>query len=82
MQRAGKAGYSCASNEINYAGHIWDRRDANGHMEATTCLVVPSFLDHFQGEGDWQKRACWIQDHLPHAGLYFCQILGVQHQLA
>jgi len=32
MQRAGKSGYTCASNESNYAGHIWDRRDGNGYM--------------------------------------------------
>jgi hypothetical protein len=71
MQRAGKAGYSCASNESNYAGHIWDRRDANGHMGATACIVVPSFWDRFQTDGDWQKLGWWIQDHLPHSGLYF-----------
>lgn len=71
MQRAGKAGHSCASNESNYAGHIWDRRDANGHMGAIACIVVPSFGDRFQGDGDWQKLAWWIHDHLPHAGLYF-----------
>ena len=26
---------SCASNESNYAGHIWDRRDKAGFMGAT-----------------------------------------------
>ncbi|WP_417309279.1 hypothetical protein [Devosia sp.] len=71
MQKAGKAGYSCAANEANYAGHIWDVRDANGHMGATACIVVPGFWDRFQAEGDWQKLAWWIHDHLPHAGLYF-----------
>lgn len=71
MQRAGKAGYSCASNESNYAGHIWDRRDAEGHMGATACIVVPSFWDRFQAEGDWQKLAWWIHDHLPYSSLYF-----------
>jgi hypothetical protein len=70
-QRAGKVGYTCASNESNYAGHIWDERDADGYMGATACIVVPSFWDKFQGEGDWTKLAWWIQDHLPHAGLYF-----------
>ena len=48
MQRAGKSGYSCASNESNYAGHIWDWRDKNGHMGATACVVVPAFWDRFR----------------------------------
>lgn len=71
MQKAGKAGYTCASNESNYAAHIWDERDANGHMGATACIVVPAFWDRFQAEGDWQKLAWWIHDHLPYADLYF-----------
>jgi hypothetical protein len=28
-------GHNCASNEANYAGHIWDVLDANGHKGAT-----------------------------------------------
>ncbi len=71
MQRAGKSGYTCASNESNYAGHIWDERGADGHMGATACIVVPGFWDNFQGEGDWRKLAWWIHDHLPYSGLYF-----------
>ncbi|MBX3490782.1 MAG: hypothetical protein KF769_07015 [Parvibaculum sp.] len=71
MQRQGKAGYSCASNEANYAAHIWDERDAGGHMGATACIVVPSFLDRFPQDGDWQKLAWWIHDHLPYSSLYF-----------
>lgn len=71
MQKAGKAGYSCASNESNYAGHIWDRRDADGCMGATACIIVPSFWDHFQAGGDWQKLAWWIHDHLPYSDMYF-----------
>jgi len=71
MQRANKAGYSCASNESSLAGHIWDRRDADGYMGATACIVVPSFWDRFQVKGDWQKLAWWIHDHLPYSSLYF-----------
>lgn len=71
MQRAKKSGYNCASNEANYAGHIWDRRDADGCMGATACIVVPSFWDRFQAEGDWQKLAWWVHDHLPYSSLYF-----------
>jgi hypothetical protein len=72
LQRKGKAGYSCASNEANYAGHIWDRRDADGHMGATACVVVPSVWDRFHGEeGGWCRLAWWIHDHLPYSSLYF-----------
>lgn len=71
MQRQGKAGYTCASNEANYAGHIWDRRDAAGHMGATACIVVPSFWEQNQGQGAWQLLARWIHENLPYADLYF-----------
>ena len=71
MQKAGKAGYNCASNESNHAHHIWDRRDAEGNMGATACIVIPAFHDAFSGEGDWQKLAWWIHDHLPYSTLYF-----------
>lgn len=71
MQRAGKSGYNCAANVANYAGHIWDRRDSEGFMGATACIIIPSFWDRFEGEGDWQKLAWWIHDHLPYSSLYF-----------
>lgn len=71
MQRERKKGYNCASNESNYGHHIWDRRDANGHMGATACIVIPAFYDAFHEEGDWQKLAWWIHDHLPYSTLYF-----------
>jgi hypothetical protein len=72
MQQKGKAGYSCASNEANYAAHIWDRRDGTDFMGATACIVVPSFWDRFHDEeGGWQRLAWWIHDHLPYASLYF-----------
>ena len=61
----------CARNEANYADHIWDRRDGAGRMGATACVVVPAFWDVFQGEGDWQKLAWWVHDHLPYSALYF-----------
>jgi hypothetical protein len=57
MMRANKKGYNCASNEVNAAAHIWDRRDVEGYMGATACVVVPSFWDRFQAEGDWRKLA-------------------------
>jgi len=57
--------YNCSSNEANYAGHIWDRRDANGYMGATACIVVTSFLPTYEKTGDWTALAWWIHDHIP-----------------
>ncbi|WP_157215933.1 hypothetical protein [Flavisphingomonas formosensis] len=71
MQKAGRKGYNCASNERNYAGHIWDRRDADGHMGATACIVLPEFVDAFPNDGDWTALAWWIHDHLPYSELQF-----------
>ena len=66
-----KTGMSCASNESNFAHHIWDRKDAQGNMGATACVVVPSFYDRFPNEGDWKKLAWWIHDHLPYSQMCF-----------
>ena len=71
LQREGKAGYTCASNEANAAGHIWDLRDKDGCMGATACVVVPSFWDAHQETGDWQIMARWIDANLPYSGLEF-----------
>lgn len=71
LQREGKAGYTCASNEANAAGHIWDLRDADGCMGATACVVVPSFWDAHQRTGDWQIIARWIDQNLTYSGLEF-----------
>ncbi len=71
QQRAGKAGYTCGSNDYNAARHIWDMRDANGHMGAMACVVVPAFHDAHPGEGGWQVLAQWIHDHLDYGSLYF-----------
>lgn len=71
LQREGKAGYNCASNEANAAGHIWDLRDKDGCMGATACVVVPGFWDAHQETGDWQIMARWIDENLPYSSLYF-----------
>ena len=71
MQREGKAGYTCASNEANAGRHIWDMRDENGHMGAMACVVVPSFWDRHRQPGDWQILARWIDENLPYSSLYF-----------
>ncbi len=64
-------GLSCASNEFNRAGHIWDLRDADGCMGATACVVVPWFADRYAKGRDWRALAWWIHDHLPYSRLVF-----------
>jgi hypothetical protein len=64
-------GHNCASNEANYASHIWDRPDAKGRMGATACIVIPWFSDRYEAGMDWRALACWIHDHLPYSSLYF-----------
>lgn len=64
-------GHNCARNEVNYADHIWDYRDAEGRLGATACIVVPWFWDRYQSQGDWQRLAWWIHDHLPYNALCF-----------
>lgn len=70
-QLCNEKGHNCASNEANYAHHIWDRRDANGHMGATACIVVNGYIQHYEETGDWQALAWWIHDHLPYSHLVF-----------
>ncbi len=71
QQRAGKKGYGCASNEANFAGHIWDRRDADGFAGATACIVIPWFANRHENGTDWRALAWWIHDHLPYSTMYF-----------
>lgn len=70
-QLCNEKGHNCASNEANYGRHIWDRRDSDGHMGATTCIVVNSYLSHYEATGDWQSLAWWIHDHLPYSQMVF-----------
>jgi len=64
-------GLACASNEHDYARHIWDRRDAEGCMGAMTSVVVPWFADRYAAGADWRALAWWIHDHLPYSELQF-----------
>jgi hypothetical protein len=64
-------GLNCASNEANYASHIWDRRDADGCIGATACIVVPWFADRYAAGADWRALAWWIHDRLPYSRLQF-----------
>ncbi|WP_237333492.1 peptidase M15 [Vibrio natriegens] len=64
--------YNCAKNEANYAGHIWDYRDADGCLGATACVVVNSFLPYYEKTGHWQALAWWIHDNVPgYSSMYF-----------
>ena len=62
---------SCASNEANRAGHIWDRRDTSGHMGATASIVIPWFARRYEAGRPWQDLAWWVHDHLPYASMQF-----------
>jgi len=60
-----------AQNAANYAGHIWDRRDAKGRMGATACIVVPWFADQYERGRDWRHMATWLKEHLDFHEAYF-----------
>jgi hypothetical protein len=62
---------NCASNEANYAGHIWDRHDAEGRMGATACVVVNSFVPYYERTTDWEALAWFVHDHLPYSEMEF-----------
>ena len=62
---------SCASNEANRAGHIWDQRDARGFMGATATIVVPWFARRHENGREWQDLAWWVHDHLPYRSMEF-----------
>ena len=66
-------GMSCARNEANRARHIWDRRDADGRMGATACIVVPWFVNSagWRETGDWRPLAWFVHDRLPYSDMRF-----------
>ncbi|MBT8475730.1 MAG: hypothetical protein KJO78_09700, partial [Alphaproteobacteria bacterium] len=61
----------CAANEKNYAGHIWDRRDAAGRMGACASIAIPWFADRYENGRDWRDLAWWLYDHLAFHEVYF-----------
>ena len=67
---------NCASNEKNYAGHIWDYPEATGHHGAVACIVIPALADYIALGGNWTAMAWWIHDHLPYSSLCFFAKLG------
>ncbi|MGQ7794257.1 hypothetical protein ACUN0C_17765 [Faunimonas sp. B44] len=64
-------GHNCARNESNYAGHIWDRRDPDGRMGATACIVVNAFIPYYERTEHWEALAWWVHDHLPYSAMQF-----------
>ncbi len=70
-QYGNEHGYACASNEANFAGHIWDAPDADGLVGATACITIPWFTERYGETGDWQKLAWWIHDQLPYSAMEF-----------
>lgn len=63
-QAGNELGANCATNEKNFAGHIWDREDQDGYG-ATACIVIPAYVDYYEKTGDWQSLAWWIHHHIP-----------------
>jgi hypothetical protein len=64
-------GFNCAQNEKSFAGHIWDRRDADGRMGAMATVVVHALIPHYERSGDWEAMAWWVHDHLPYSEMEF-----------
>jgi hypothetical protein len=64
-QRGNEKRFNCARNQVNYGRHIWDVLDADGYMGAMACIVIPSFLPHYEATGDWTQLARWIHKNIP-----------------
>lgn len=62
---------NCARNEANYAYHIWDHRDADGHMGAAACVVLPALIDRVKTGDEWQGFAWELHNTLPYHRLTF-----------
>lgn len=61
----------CAANPKNYAGHIWDRHDAEGRMGACASVAIPWFADRYEAGRDWRDLAWWLFDHLDFHEVWF-----------
>ena len=57
-------GYNCGKTTWNHSRHVWDRRDAEGFMGATACIVIPWFVPRYEAGTPWQAMAWWVHDHL------------------
>ena len=66
-----RRGYNCAATKWNHSRHVWDRRDAEGCMGATACIIIPWFVERYEAGTPWQTMAWWIHDHLPYSHMQF-----------
>ena len=64
-------GYSCGETTWNHSRHVWDRRDEEGCMGATACIVIPWFLPRCEAGMSWPPMAWWVHDHLPYSDMVF-----------
>lgn len=70
-QLGNEKGHNCASNEKNFASHIWDYPNEKGYG-ATACIVIPSLIDLIDKDpSNWKQIAYWIHNHLPYSHLEF-----------
>ena len=65
------SGYRCGETTWNHSRHVWDRRDADGFMGATACIVIPWFIPRYESGTPWQALAWWIHDHLNYSDMAF-----------
>jgi hypothetical protein len=66
-----KNNLNCASNQSNYAGHIWDERDGDGNIGGTVCIFIPSFNDRFADNWDWLRLGFWIAKNIEYSDMTF-----------
>jgi hypothetical protein len=73
VNRLGQEKYgSCASNEANYAAHIWDRRShAGNYLGASATIVIPAYLPHYELTGEWKPLAWWLHDNVDYHEMCF-----------
>ncbi|WP_236940002.1 hypothetical protein [Falsihalocynthiibacter arcticus] len=62
---------NCARNDVDFGGHIWDRKDPRGAMGACACIVIPWFADRYEKGRNWHDLAWWLHDHLPYSEIRF-----------
>lgn len=64
-------GLGCAASARNFSRHIWDRRDAAGHIGAMACVVSPWLADFTAVHRNWLPMAAWIRERLPYSEVVF-----------
>ena len=64
-------GLKCSSNKENYAYHIWDHLDENGHMGAAACILIPSFNEGLSKCKTREELTQFIEDNLDYHRLKF-----------